>query len=368
MPYKYADLLFSYYYYIHCCNLPVWRCILYIWGQFKHLGIELIWMESSQGARDKETGQQRSRRAFRYSPVQSPAAKPISSRICKSPRSTAASLPGWWRHPCIFCLALQGLRQKQQRSWGKPAGEGPFVRKEYYYFPHHRLWNKHALSSPSLRVETRPWTTRTSPFYRENKGGGCFFCSSTIFLSTSAALIHLDWPIVPENRVRCLSPPPPPFLFSSPDHSFFTFCLLSRSGCKVAKMPSSLFADSSVHQGDALDDQRALQIALDQLTLLGLDNDENPLYDNNQEPRKKSVNMTECVPVPSSEHVAEIVGRQGVYLCFFESHLLLFIWYNHVMLLRSARTAKHPNTSGMSTSRAILCGRNRMPLHTVIGI
>uniref|UniRef100_A0A3Q0SD57 Mex-3 RNA binding family member B n=1 Tax=Amphilophus citrinellus TaxID=61819 RepID=A0A3Q0SD57_AMPCI len=75
-------------------------------------------------------------------------------------------------------------------------------------------------------------------------------------------------------------------------------------------MPSSLFADSSV-QGDALDDQRALQIALDQLSLLGLDNDENPLYDNGQEPRKKSVNMTECVPVPSSEHVAEIVGRQG---------------------------------------------------------
>ncbi|KAI5930895.1 RNA-binding protein MEX3D [Manis javanica] len=27
--------------------------------------------------------------------------------------------------------------------------------------------------------------------------------------------------------------------------------------------------------------------------------------------RRKSVNMTECVPVPSSEHVAEIVGRQG---------------------------------------------------------
>ncbi|XP_016974935.1 uncharacterized protein LOC108041513 isoform X2 [Drosophila rhopaloa] len=30
---------------------------------------------------------------------------------------------------------------------------------------------------------------------------------------------------------------------------------------------------------------------------------------------KKSQNMTECVPVPSSEHVAEIVGRQG--LLFF---------------------------------------------------
>jgi len=26
---------------------------------------------------------------------------------------------------------------------------------------------------------------------------------------------------------------------------------------------------------------------------------------------RKSANMTECVPVPSSEHVAEIVGRQG---------------------------------------------------------
>lgn len=30
---------------------------------------------------------------------------------------------------------------------------------------------------------------------------------------------------------------------------------------------------------------------------------------------KKSQNMTECVPVPSSEHVAEIVGRQGKKPC-----------------------------------------------------
>ncbi|XP_078408607.1 RNA-binding E3 ubiquitin-protein ligase MEX3C [Cetorhinus maximus] len=35
------------------------------------------------------------------------------------------------------------------------------------------------------------------------------------------------------------------------------------------------------------------------------------LQQQQQQPRKKSVNMTECVPVPSSEHVAEIVGRQG---------------------------------------------------------
>ena len=31
---------------------------------------------------------------------------------------------------------------------------------------------------------------------------------------------------------------------------------------------------------------------------------------------KKSQNMTECVPVPSSEHVAEIVGRQGKLTTF----------------------------------------------------
>ncbi|XP_026565617.1 RNA-binding protein MEX3B isoform X2 [Pseudonaja textilis] len=79
-------------------------------------------------------------------------------------------------------------------------------------------------------------------------------------------------------------------------------------------MPSSLFADMERHGGggggETLDDQRALQIALDQLSLLGLDSDETGSFYEN-EPRKKSVNMTECVPVPSSEHVAEIVGRQG---------------------------------------------------------
>ena len=33
--------------------------------------------------------------------------------------------------------------------------------------------------------------------------------------------------------------------------------------------------------------------------------------------QKRSQNMTECVPVPSSEHVAEIVGRQGKNTCHF---------------------------------------------------
>ena len=31
------------------------------------------------------------------------------------------------------------------------------------------------------------------------------------------------------------------------------------------------------------------------------------------EKARKSQNMTECVPVPTSEHVAEIVGRQGEF-------------------------------------------------------
>ena len=35
------------------------------------------------------------------------------------------------------------------------------------------------------------------------------------------------------------------------------------------------------------------------------------LEDLKMPPQRKSQNMTECVPVPTSEHVAEIVGRQG---------------------------------------------------------
>ncbi|KAG9466934.1 hypothetical protein GDO78_015855 [Eleutherodactylus coqui] len=90
-----------------------------------------------------------------------------------------------------------------------------------------------------------------------------------------------------------------------------------------------------------LEDDRALQIALDQLCLLGLGETEEDSNNNNNssstnsssssggggqqkagesklcalykeaELRLKSSNTTECVPVPSSEHVAEIVGRQG---------------------------------------------------------
>lgn len=98
---------------------------------------------------------------------------------------------------------------------------------------------------------------------------------------------------------------------------------------------SSLFSEierNSSGGGGGLGDDRALQLALE-LSMLGFTSeplsavgvgvvgtpDESP---NDLGPfvsslglddvrSKKSQNMTECVPVPSSEHVAEIVGRQG---------------------------------------------------------
>ncbi|CAH2327283.1 RNA-binding MEX3A [Pelobates cultripes] len=89
---------------------------------------------------------------------------------------------------------------------------------------------------------------------------------------------------------------------------------------------------SDLTKDRVLEDDRALQIALDQLCLLGLGETEEDTNNNNnshaQHPQKgdsklsvlykeaelrlKSSNTTECVPVPSSEHVAEIVGRQDI--------------------------------------------------------
>lgn len=51
--------------------------------------------------------------------------------------------------------------------------------------------------------------------------------------------------------------------------------------------------------------------------------------------RKRSVNMTECVPVPSSEHVAEIVGRQGKRICFLFWNSL-FVCMGRVVRQRAA--------------------------------
>jgi len=69
-------------------------------------------------------------------------------------------------------------------------------------------------------------------------------------------------------------------------------------------------------------DNRAVKLALE-LAMLGLGDGHNLPVDNlglntgqtlaqlEELKARKSQNMTECVPVPTSEHVAEIVGRQG---------------------------------------------------------
>lgn len=77
-------------------------------------------------------------------------------------------------------------------------------------------------------------------------------------------------------------------------------------------MPSSLILDMERASTEA--DQRAFQIALE-LSMLGLTNEDDSTTHSFDDLRaaKKSMNTTECVPVPSSEHVAEIVGRQGMY-------------------------------------------------------
>ena len=73
---------------------------------------------------------------------------------------------------------------------------------------------------------------------------------------------------------------------------------------------------------DRIMENRALLAALD-LSMLNLNNTTysttspdppNGLFDDSPESllvSKKSQNITQCVSVPSSEHVAEIVGRQG---------------------------------------------------------
>lgn len=64
------------------------------------------------------------------------------------------------------------------------------------------------------------------------------------------------------------------------------------------------------HIGQTIEDDRALQLAVE-LTMLCLNSKAESEFDGDFRGNKKSQNTTECVPVPSSEHVAEIVGRQG---------------------------------------------------------
>lgn len=83
--------------------------------------------------------------------------------------------------------------------------------------------------------------------------------------------------------------------------------------------PTQAYSDMESPPPDSSnnDDQRTLQIALElsNLGLLGHGDDDSSTSSYDEITKsKKSQNMTECVPVPSSEHVAEIVGRQGKIL------------------------------------------------------
>lgn len=126
-------------------------------------------------------------------------------------------------------------------------------------------------------------------------------------------------------------------------------------------MPATLFSDleftsnpNQHQQHKVMEDTRALQVALE-LSMLYINGDQQqPKTDNSmsnnsmdtssiihsyipngfpEEPRsKKSQNMTECVPVPSSEHVAEIVGRQGNIITLFD--LCSFLYAIYIFVLR----------------------------------
>lgn len=125
-------------------------------------------------------------------------------------------------------------------------------------------------------------------------------------------------------------------------------------------MPTSLFSEmdrgsNAGGAGASFEDQRAFQLAFE-LSMLGLEgssgcpgagtgngttNDPDPLQTTPavfEEARsKKSQNMTECVPVPSSEHVAEIVGRQGKFCCLLNFIHLPFSIIASLYLIFSPR-------------------------------
>lgn len=87
-------------------------------------------------------------------------------------------------------------------------------------------------------------------------------------------------------------------------------------------MPASVYSEMNTNS-QLMEDQRALQLAFE-LSLLGLNGEEenghiinsgelSPQSFAEEQAKRRSANTTECVPVPSSEHVAEIVGRQGKF-------------------------------------------------------
>lgn len=92
----------------------------------------------------------------------------------------------------------------------------------------------------------------------------------------------------------------------------------------TTKMPANMFSEVNANQ--IPEDHRALQLAFE-LSVLRMNGDEEvpnlaSSTMDSETARKRSANMTECVPVPSSEHVAEIVGRQGkLYISFIDINM-----------------------------------------------
>ena len=84
-------------------------------------------------------------------------------------------------------------------------------------------------------------------------------------------------------------------------------------GCDTMPTKSSL--------DHGMQDREALQLVLENLSMIGLnsnlfDKDARPTLNDESdqmhvERKRVSANITENIPVPSSEHVAEIVGKQG---------------------------------------------------------
>lgn len=162
--------------------------------------------------------------------------------------------------------------------------------------------------------------------------------------------------------------------------------IMEKNGGYGGDLPGSGFGSEGllVPPDEEEDDSRALRVALGQLSLLGLgegedgggapttgvqdrsNNNNNNHHNHNHtnsvggggdpailqgksklcvlyessssETKGRGCNITECVPVPSSEHVAEIVGRQGKLACISTSppQLLHFSLSNYAILLLRA--------------------------------
>lgn len=108
------------------------------------------------------------------------------------------------------------------------------------------------------------------------------------------------------------------------------FSSTSSDGCCSPISGSSGFLSTST-KISSVEETRALKLAFE-LTMASAggqhffsSSQESNVDEKFTNSNKKSQNMTECVPVPSSEHVAEIVGRQGNKLYIKILELLKFI-------------------------------------------